>query len=81
MGETASTWKLPLHSSDTEHEEQKRREEKGKGGAFRIERTGRTFVGAQGDPTVGLAPPGGNASSVLTNPYHHTSEPKPNHGR
>ena len=39
------------------------------------------FVGAQGDPTVGLAPPGGNASSVLTNPYHHTSKPKPNHGR
>jgi hypothetical protein len=81
MGETASTWKLPLHSSDSEHEWMKIREEKGKGGAFRINRTGRTFPGARGNPIAGIDHPGVNASSVLTNPFHHTSEPKPNHGR
>lgn len=43
MGETASTWKTPLHSSDTEHEWQKRYESKGKGGAFRLNRGERTF--------------------------------------
>lgn len=31
MGETTSSWKLPLHSSDSEHPEQKRRESRGNG--------------------------------------------------
>jgi hypothetical protein len=43
MGETASTWSLPLHSSDTEHHRQKVRESKGKGGAFDINRGERSF--------------------------------------
>ena len=43
MGETASTWKLPLHSSDSEHPWQKRFEQHGKGGAFRINRGERSF--------------------------------------
>lgn len=31
MGETASSWKLPLHSSDSEHPTMKRRESRGRG--------------------------------------------------
>ena len=43
MGETTSTWKVPLHSSDSEHPWMKRRESKGKGGAFDINRGERSF--------------------------------------
>jgi len=43
MGETASTWNVPLHSSDSEHPWMKRRASKGKGGAFRINRGERSF--------------------------------------
>jgi hypothetical protein len=55
MGETASTWKVPLHSSDTEHEWQKRYASKGKGGAFDIARGERGFIGSEGDPTSGIS--------------------------
>lgn len=34
MGETASTWKHPLHSSDSEHPEQTRRNFRGHGRAM-----------------------------------------------
>lgn len=54
MGETASTWKVPLHSSDSEHEWQKRRESRGKGGAFDIARGERSFISTPGDPTAGI---------------------------
>jgi hypothetical protein len=54
MGETASTWNVPLHSSDSEHRWQKRYNEKGKGGAFDIARGERGFIGAAGDPTAGI---------------------------
>ena len=43
MGETASTWKTPLHSSDSEHRWMKRYDSKGKGGAFDINRGERSF--------------------------------------
>jgi hypothetical protein len=43
MGETASTWKTPLHSSDSEHPEQTRRNFKGKGAPFDINRGERSF--------------------------------------
>jgi hypothetical protein len=55
MGETASTWNVPLHSSDTEHEWQKRYAEKGKGGAFDIARGEHAFIGTAGDPTSGIS--------------------------
>jgi hypothetical protein len=70
MGETASSWKTPLHSSDTEHEWQKRVEQKGKGGAFDIKREEHPSLLTPGDPTAGICGPGVNASSVLTNPFH-----------
>ena len=69
MGETTSTWKDPLHSSDSEHHWMKIRESKGKGGPFRINRGEHGFVSAPGDPTAGIEHPGVNASSVLTNPF------------
>lgn len=83
MGETASTWKVPLHSSDTEHPWMRRREEKGKGAAFVINRTGETKLpqATAGDPTNGIQHPGVNASSVLSNPFHHQSSPTPNNRR
>jgi hypothetical protein len=56
MGETTSTWKDPLHSSDTEHEWQKRYASKGKGGAFDINRGERSFISAPGNPTAGIGP-------------------------
>jgi hypothetical protein len=69
MGETTSTWKDPLHSSDSEHPWMKDRNSKGRGGAFRINRGERSFISAPGDPTDGIAPSGMNASSVLSNPF------------
>jgi hypothetical protein len=81
MGETASTWKVPLHSADSEHPWTKRYEEKGKGGQFRIQRSEEKFFAAQGNPTAGIEHPGVNASSVLTNPYHHQTTPSPNNQR
>ena len=55
MGETASTWKDPLHSSDSEHPWMKRYNSKGKGGAFDINRGERSFIGSAGDPTAGIS--------------------------
>ena len=49
MGETTSTWKVPLHSSDSEHPWMKVRESKGKGGPLDINRGERSFP-ARGDP-------------------------------
>lgn len=71
MGETTSTWKDPLHSSDSEHEWQKRYASRGRSGAFRLNRSDGTRWSATtpGDPTAGIAGPGTNASSVLTNPF------------
>ena len=44
MGETTSSWNVPLHSSDSEHPWMKRRDSKGKGGAFKLNmRDGRQF--------------------------------------
>ena len=43
MGETTSTWSLPLHSSDSEHPWMKDRDSKGSGGPLRINRGERTF--------------------------------------
>jgi hypothetical protein len=43
MGETTSTWNVPLHSSDSEHPWMKRYNSKGKGGAFDIKRGERSF--------------------------------------
>ena len=54
MGETASTWKTPLHSSDTEHEWQKRYESKGKGGPFRVSHAEGTFPVQRGNPLARL---------------------------
>ncbi len=51
MGETASTWKLPLQSSDSEHEWSKRYDSKGKGGAFRLNRGERSFPMKPSDAT------------------------------
>jgi hypothetical protein len=69
MGETTSTWSLPLHSSDTEHPRMKRRDSRGSGGPLRINRGEHNFISAPGDPTAGIEHPGVNASSVLTNPF------------
>ena len=54
MGETASTWKVPLHSSDSEHEWQKRYDSKGKGGAFKINRGERAFPMQPSEATEGI---------------------------
>jgi hypothetical protein len=54
MGEAASSWKTPLHSSGSEAPDQVRRESKGKGGAFDIEREGHESLLKQGDPTAGI---------------------------
>jgi hypothetical protein len=70
VGETASTWKTPLHSSDSEHEDMKRYNSKGKGGAFRLNRGERSFPRRISD----LEGPGTNASSVLTNPFDEHSD-------
>lgn len=43
MGETASSWRTPLHSSGSEAPEMKRRESKGKGAPFEINRSERSF--------------------------------------
>jgi hypothetical protein len=66
MGETTSTWKDPLHSSDSEHHWMKIRESKGKGGPLRFDRTGGQSFPEDADDADG---PGTNASSVLTNPF------------
>lgn len=58
MGETTSTWKLPLHSSDSEHPWQKRRGSKGRGGAFTIKRSEDTFPATTGNPLTRLTPGG-----------------------
>ena len=47
MGETASTWKTPLHSSDSEHELMKIREFKGDGQALKIDHGEREFTPAK----------------------------------
>lgn len=47
MGETASTWTTPLHSSDTEHHWSKIREFKGDGQALKIDRGEREFTPAK----------------------------------
>lgn len=74
MGETASTWKVPLHSSDSEHPWMKYRDSKGRGGAFRLAGAkGRWSATTPGNPTSGIAGPGSNASSVLTNPFDKRS--------
>ena len=76
MGETTSGWNVPLHSSDSEHHWMKIREEKGKGGALRINRgdTGGPLPATMaGDPTNAIKGPGSKASSVLTNPFDKSS--------
>ena len=65
MGETTSTWSLPLHSSDSEHPWMKDRNSKGSGGPLRINRGEQSFPRDADD----AAGPGANASSVLTNPF------------
>ena len=72
MGETASSWRKPLHSSGTDAPDQTRRESKGGGGALRFKRDddGQMPGTAGGDPIEGICGPGVNASSVLTNPFH-----------
>jgi hypothetical protein len=75
VGETASTWKLPLHSSDSEHHWMKIRESKGAGGPLGINRAD---GGGFPDDYEDVEQMPHNGSSVLTNPFHHTSEPKPN---
>lgn len=66
MGETTSTWKVPLHSSDSEHPWMKDRDSTGKGGAFRLNRSERPFIGTTGNPTSGL---GTSDTKESTNPF------------
>jgi hypothetical protein len=46
VGETASTWKTPLHSSDSEHEWSKIRDFKGDGQPLKIDHGERAFTPA-----------------------------------
>jgi hypothetical protein len=73
MGEAASSWKLPLHSSDTEHPWQKRVAKKGMDHLVLSQEGGAFPAVKQGDPISGLSGPGTNASSVLTNPFDKRS--------
>ncbi len=66
MGETASSWNVPLHSSDSEHEWMKRNDSKGFGAAFKIKRGEQGFPPQKGDPLAGLTP---STSSADSNPY------------
>lgn len=54
MGETTSGWNVPLHSSDSEHPWMKRRESKGKGGAFRLNMGERKFPLTPAEATEGI---------------------------
>ena len=69
MGEAASSWKIPLHSSDSEHEWQKRYAKKGMDHIVIAQEGGTLPQVEQGRPLARINGPGTNASSVLTNPF------------